>query len=99
MKCDNLVLKKRSNVLDDPSCDSKGCGNTAFRRWEYWGFECYFLLHYTGDHTVFVPFQHRNAKLHQSQKPFIRSSPFVKEKVHSMHMNIQTNTIVVTFTH
>ena len=66
MKCDNLVLKKRSNVIDDPSCDTKGSGNTEFRRWEYWGFECYFVLHYTSDHTAFVPFQHRNAKFHLS---------------------------------
>jgi hypothetical protein len=36
-------------------------------------------MHYTGDHTVYKPFQHRSAK--KSKNPYIRSSPYVNEKV------------------
>ena len=57
-------------------------GNPQFRRWEYWGFASYFCMHYTGDHSVFTPFCHRNAKPDLEHcKQFIRSAPFVKEKV------------------
>ena len=81
LKGNSFELKKRSNVLDDKSCSKKGEGNDKFRRWEYWGFECYFLMHYTGDYTVFVPFAHRGAK--NQKNPFIRSAPHIKEKVFS----------------
>ena len=43
------------------------------------GFDDIFILHYTGDHTVYEYFVHRNSK--NVQKPFITSAPFVKEKV------------------
>ena len=45
----------------------------------YWGFNDLFILHYTGDHTAYEHFEHRNFK--NMQTPFIRSAPFVKEKV------------------
>ena len=45
----------------------------------YWGYRSYFLLHYTDDHTVYKAFPHRSLK--QVSRPFIRSAPFVKEKV------------------
>ena len=57
----------------------KGEGDPSFRRWEYWGYGSYFLLHYTGDHKVYESFSHRSCK--NSKRPFIRSAPFVKEKV------------------
>ena len=50
-----------------------------FRRWEYWGFSSLFILHSTGDHTVFSGFAHRNSR--KISRPFIRSAPYVKEKV------------------
>ena len=43
---------------------------------EYWGFEDLFILHYTGDHSVFQPFEHRNSK--RTKKQFIKSAPFCK---------------------
>ena len=72
------ILKKRLNVVDGKFCDPKK-GNGQFHRWEYWGFEDLFILHYTGDHSVFQPFEHRNSK--RTKKKFIRSAPFVKDKV------------------
>ena len=78
MKCaqGTVLLKKRSNVLDSAECKE---GDVRFRRWEYWGLSSYFILHYTGDHTIYESFGHRGAK--DPKKPFIRSAPFVNEKV------------------
>lgn len=42
-------------------------------------------MHYVGDHTVFVPFKHRNSQ--KQIKPFIRSAPHVKDKVCSYLQN------------
>ena len=80
LKSDQYTLKKRSNAVDSASLPV-GEGDMNFRRWEYWGFGSFFVLHYTGNHNVFSSFAHRTAKAQQSQKPFIRSAPFVKEKV------------------
>ena len=41
-------------------------------------------MHYTGDHSVFKNFEHRGSK--KNKKPFIRSAPFVKEKVFHTHL-------------
>ena len=38
-------------------------------------------MHYTGDHSVFTPFCHRNTKPDLKHCKPIRSAPFVKEKV------------------
>lgn len=46
-----------------------GEGDSRFRRWEYWGYESMFALHYTGDHTVYQAFGHRNSK--NQTRPFI----------------------------
>lgn len=78
IKCFGQEIKKRSNAVDSEILSQKE-GDDRFRRWEYWGYKCYFLLHYTGDHTVYKAFPHRSLK--QAPKPFIRSAPFVKEKV------------------
>ena len=45
-------MKKRSNAIDSEQ-SPQGGGDMQFRRWEYWGFSGLFILHYTGDHTVF----------------------------------------------
>ena len=52
-------MKKRSNAVDSEQTPQGG-GDMQFRRWEYWGFSGLFILHYTGDHTVFSGFAHRN---------------------------------------
>lgn len=72
VKSEGCEFKKRSNAVDDISL-KKGEGDDRFRRWEYWGIGSYFLLHYTGDHTVYTSFQHRSAIT--QKKPFIRSAP------------------------
>lgn len=74
-----VTLKKRSNVVDSKQCSDRKQGNDQFHRWEYWGYKDFFMLHYTGDHTAYEPFEHRNAK--HIKRPYIRSAPFVKEKV------------------
>ena len=71
-------FKKRSNAVDNISL-KKNEGDSLFRRWEYWGVESYFILHYTGDHSIYTAFQHRSATT--NKKPFVRSAPYVKEKV------------------
>ena len=78
VKCEGIVLKKRSNAIEDELCDRRK-GNRNFQRWDYWGYKDLYLVHYTGDHTVFHPFKHRSAQ--KSKRPFIRSAPHVKEKV------------------
>ena len=80
VNCDQCTFKKRSNAIDDSSLPA-GQGDMQFRRWEYWGFGSLFVLHYTGDHTAYNSFSHRSSK--DQQKPFIRSAPFIKEKVHT----------------
>jgi len=57
----------------------KSTGNNSLKCLEYWGVGSYFLVHYLGDHTLFVPFEHRNSK--KNTKLFVRSAPFIKEKV------------------
>ena len=71
-----LSLKSgvKKNAVDDGTCDRKK-GNKAFQRWEYWGYEDLYLIHYTGNHEVFTPFKHRGAK--NSRRPYIRSAPYV----------------------
>uniref|UniRef100_A0A1X7T231 SWIM-type domain-containing protein n=1 Tax=Amphimedon queenslandica TaxID=400682 RepID=A0A1X7T231_AMPQE len=81
VKCSNgLELTKRSNYIDRADLP-RNKGDERFRRWEFWGYKNLFVLHYTGDHSVFSPFAHRSAKLSEVSRPFIRSAPFVKEKV------------------
>ena len=64
----------------DLEVNGKETGDKRFRRFEYWGIGSYFVLHYVGDHTLFVPFKHRNSQ--KQTKPFvIRSAPHVKDKV------------------
>ena len=41
--------------------------------------QVFFMLHYTGDHTMFSGFAHRNFT--KRSRSFIQSSPYVKEKV------------------
>ena len=82
VRCQDIALKKRSNAIDDESCDRRK-GNGNFHRWEYWGYKDLYLMHYTGDHTVFQAFKHRNSQ--KSKRPFIRSAPSVKEKVCHTH--------------
>lgn len=91
VKHDGKELKKRSNAIDGKFCDPKK-GNKQFHRWEYWGFEDLFILHYTGDHSVFQNFKHRNSK--KETRPFIRSAPFVKEKVDLSYKHV----IIVSYT-
>ena len=74
-------LMKRSNFVDDKYGDGRRRGNCKFRRWESWGHKSYFLLHYTGDHSIFIPFAHRSASGTKSNKPFIRSAPHIVKKV------------------
>jgi hypothetical protein len=78
IKCGVYEVKKRSNAIDSEQTPQGG-GDMQFRRWEYWGFSGLFILHYTGDHTVFSGFAHRNSR--KISRPFIRSAPYVKEKV------------------
>jgi len=64
LKCDDEqndgnVIKKRSKVLATP-IDSHG--DTRFRRWEFWGYHSYYIVHYTGDENVYAPFVHKNSK-------------------------------------
>lgn len=81
VKCsDGTTLSKRSNYIDSDDLP-RAQGDNRFRRWEFWGYSSYFVLHYTGDHTIFSPFAHRGAKKDQTARAFIRSAPFVKEKV------------------
>ena len=56
-----------------------GKGDDRFRRYEYWGIESYFMMHYVGNCTIFEGFCHRNSK--DNTKPYIRSAPHVKDKV------------------
>ena len=65
-------------MIDLASCE-KDKGDKRFRRFEYWGLGPFYLLHYTGDHTVYEGFQHRNST--KPGKPFIRSAPHVKRMV------------------
>ena len=44
-------------------------GDDRFRKWEYWGYKSYFILHYTDNHTVYKAFPHRSLK--QASRPFI----------------------------
>ena len=74
--CESYAIKKKSASID---VKEKEIGDSSFKRMEYWGIESFYLVHYLGDHTVFVPFEHRNSK--SNTKPFIRSAPFIKEKV------------------
>ena len=91
VSCAGYDIKKRSNAVDDASLVSRQ-GDSRFRRWEYWGYESYYILHYTGDHTIFTTFGHRNSK--NTSRPFIRSAPFVKEKVRIINIYIQLLTII-----
>lgn len=77
IKCFDQDIKKQSNATDSETLSQKE-GDDRFRRWKHWGYKSYFILHYTGDHTVCKAFPHRSLK--QPSKPFICSSPFVKEK-------------------
>ena len=76
--CKGYTIKKKTAAIDGKDMN-KATGNNLFKRFEYWGVGSYFLLHYLGDHTLFVPFEHRNSK--KNAKPFVRSAPFIKEKV------------------
>ena len=76
INCKNAVLKKRSNHIDNKNSGKKQ-GDSRFRRWEYWGYNS--ALHYTGDHSVYESFSHCSSEA--QSKPFIRSAPYVKEKV------------------
>ena len=67
-------MKKRSNAIDNEQ-SPQGGGDMQFRRWEYRGFSGLFILHYTGDHTVFSGFAHRNSR--KISRPFhLHLSPF-----------------------
>jgi len=69
------MLKKKTSAID-----VKGeKRNTGDKRLEYWGIQSSYLIHYLGDHRVYVPFEHR--KYRKSTKPFVRLAPHVKEKV------------------
>ena len=75
---DNHILKKKSSVIDVKG-EEKDRGDNTFKRLEYWGIQSSYLIHYLGDHQVYVPFEHRNCR--RNTKPFVRSAPHVKEKV------------------
>lgn len=83
--CRKRLSKKRSNLIDAEGLQARE-GDPRFRRWEYWGhnnkYSCFFALHYTGEHTIFEPFSHQGTK--KKNNPFVRSAPFVKEKVACM---------------
>ena len=78
---EDYAIKKKTASIDVKDKE-KATGENSFKRLEYWGIESFFLVHYLGDHTVFVPFEHRNSK--NNTKPFIRSAPFIKEKVQNI---------------
>ena len=70
-------MKKRSNAIDSEQ-SPQGGGDMQFRRWEYWGFSGLFILHYTGDHTVFSGFTHRNSR--KISRPFIHMISSVRKR-------------------
>ena len=88
MNCEgDVLLKKRSNFIDLERLQARE-GDSQFRRWEYWGhqniYSCFFALQYTGDHTVYRAFSHRGTR--GKKNPFVRSAPYVKEKVRKIDM-------------
>jgi len=79
INCEDYAIKKKTASIDVKDMKNLHTGNNSFKRLEYWGVGSYFLLHYPGDHTFFVQFKHRNSK--KNTKPFVKSAPFIKEKV------------------
>jgi hypothetical protein len=57
-----------------------------FARFEYWSpeREDFMLMHYVGDHTVWVPRPHGNAKKATAQ-PYVRTQP---EVLHAIKMQV-----------
>jgi len=72
------MLKKKTSAIDVKG-EKRNTGDNSFKKLEYWGIQSSYLIHYLGDHQVYVPFEHRNCR--KSTKPFVRSAPHVKEKV------------------
>ena len=58
-------LKKRSNAIDNANQCAR-VGQLDFRRWEYWGFNSFFVFNYTGDHAAYKLFSHRSSILQQN---------------------------------
>lgn len=71
-----IEIKKKSSAID---VENESKGDDGFRRFEFWGVGSFYMIHYVGDHTIYKSFAHRNST--KQQKPFIRSAPFVKDKV------------------
>ena len=63
----------------------------AFARFEYWSpqHEQYMLMHYVGDHSVWTPRPHGNAKRANAQ-PYVRTQP---EVLHAIKMQVR-NTLL-----
>ena len=80
---EDYAIKKKTASIDVKDKE-KATDDNSFKRLEYWGIGSFYLVHYLGDHTVLVPFEHRNSK--NNTKPFIRSAPFIKEKVQNIIM-------------
>ena len=64
---EDYAIKKKTASIDVKDKD-KATDDNSFKRLEYWGIGSFYLVHYLGDHTVFVPFEHRNSK--NNTKPF-----------------------------
>lgn len=76
MKYQSIRIMKKTSTID---LKDSPHGDNRFYRYEYWGIDSMFILHYVGDCHIFEGFQHRNSKY--KKRPFIRSAPCVKDKV------------------
>ena len=67
--CAGYDIKKRLKAIDDVNLVYRQ-RDSRFRRWEFWGYESYYILHYTVETILFLQLalDHRNSK--NTTKPF-----------------------------